>query len=332
MSGAVRSGLLSSLYAMCWVPALTLLAACGGTLDAGSNEPPDAQLPVSAENPFVVCNDGPFDNWQGELMVLLAATGVDFTGLIVNQSGAWPDLDRNLSGWETMIQAAAASGIDDLPAPTRSASPNLVMPASGEISDTQPNRSEGAELIVREAFAATNPPLVVVAGGRLTDVADAYLIEPAIADRVVVVASLGELSERGANMGIPNGDMDPWATAIVVDRLRYVQVSAYYDQLADVPSDRVSELPQNPLGEWIAEKRGRIFDIPLASDQVAVLTAAIPGFAVRVDRSRYDAPPVASSGETPTLTIDDSGSVWLVRQVDGELARRTFWKLLSEVF
>ena len=34
-------------------------------------------------------------------------------------------------------------------------------------------------------------PLVVVTGSRLTDVADAYLMDPTVADRVVVVSALG---------------------------------------------------------------------------------------------------------------------------------------------
>lgn len=328
----MRSWLTRLLHRIRWAPALAVLTACGGTLDAGSDAAAEPALPVSAENTFVVNNDGPFDNWQGELTVLLAATGVDVAGLIINHSGAWPDLDRNLSGWEGLIEAAEASGIEGVPAPTPSDAPPLVRPSSGEISDTEPNRSEGAELIVQAAFDVTNPPLVVVTGGRLTDVADAYLVEPAIADRVIVVASLGELSERGANMGIPNGDMDPWATAIVAERLRYVQVSAYYDQLGDVPSARLSELPDNPFGAWMADKHDRIFETPVASDQVAVLTAAIPGFATRIERARHDGPAPTSDDEASTLTLDEEGSVWLVSEVDGELATRTFWELLSKVF
>lgn len=320
------------LSSACCTTALAVLSGCGSTLDAGSDAPANGALPVSADNTFVVNNDGPMDNWQGELMVLLAATGIEFAGLIVNDSGAWPDLDRNMSGWQGLIEAANGSGIDGLPVPTPSAGPPLVQPSSGEISETEPNHSEGAELIVQAALNATSPPLVVITGGRLTDVADAYLVEPAIADRVVVVASLGELSEQGATMGIPNGDMDPWATTIVVERLRYVQVSAYYDQLADVPSSRVAELPQNTLGDWIAEKRSKVFETPIASDQVALLAAAIPGFALQVDRSEPDGATAVSEGDTPTLTLDDAGSVWLVSKVDGGLATQTFWDLLSEVF
>lgn len=323
---------LLNLPSACWTLALALLTGCGGTLDAGSNSPDANALPVSAANTFVVTNDGPTDNWQGELMVLLSASGVEFAGLVVNDSWPWPDLESNVSGWQAMLQAAASSGIDALPEPTPSTGPPLVKPASGEIFDTQPNHSRGAELIVRAALDARHPPLVVISGGRLTDVADAYLVEPAIADRIVVVASLGELSEQGATMAVPNGEMDPWANTIVVEQLRYVQVSARYEQARDVPESRLPELPQNPLGDWISEKHSKIFESPVASDQVALLTAAIPGFALQVDRSKQDGTAPVDLGDTPILSLDDSGSVWLVRQVDGELATRTFWDLLSKVF
>ena len=49
-------------------------------------------------------------------------------------------------------------------------------------------------------------------------------------------------------MGMPNGEMDPWADAIVATRFRYVQVSAFYDQLADLPTSILGMLPANDFG------------------------------------------------------------------------------------
>lgn len=329
----MTSRALVVLARICWVSILAALHACGGTLDAGSDTPDsESDLPVSAANTFLLSNDGPTDNWQGEFAFLLAATGLELTGLIVNDSTAWPDLESNVSGWQGMLEAASESGISGLPEPTPSSAPPLVRPSSGEVADTVPNSSKGAQLIVRAALEAPHPPLVVITGGRLTDVADAYLVEPHIAERLVVVASLGQLSEQGAVMGIPNGEMDPWADRIVAERLRYVQVSAYYDQLQDVPSARVSELPQNAFGEWIANKRPDIYEIQVASDQVALLAAAVPGFAREVERTTLDATSGVALGEAPRLAIEAEGESWLVTSVDGELATRTLWDLLSKIF
>jgi hypothetical protein len=42
-------------------------------------------------------------------------------------------------------------------------------------------------------------------------VADAYLIDHGVADRIVVVSSLGSVSGAHGVMGPPNGELDPWA-------------------------------------------------------------------------------------------------------------------------
>src|SRR4029079_17856767 len=138
-----------------------------------------------------------------------------------------------------------------------------VRPAGCPIDAPLPNRSEGARLIVDTSARLSLPyrPLVLVTGGRLTDVADPYLIDPKVTDRVVVVSSLGKTSASGGAMAAPNGEMDPWADAIVTARFRFVQVSAFYDQLADVPTARLSELPANALGAWIAAKQPKIWDL-----------------------------------------------------------------------
>lgn len=321
------------LTGIAWVIAGAALTGCGATLDAGSDrQEPGSDLPVDATSTLILNNDGPTDNWQGELGFLLAAKGVDLAGLVINDSGAWPNLDSNLDGWAMMRAAADASGIEGLPEPTRSSGPPLVKPENGNIDETVPNRSAGAELIVRIALDAPNPPVAVITGGRLTDVADAYLIEPAIADRLVVVASLGELSEPGAVMGVPNGEMDPWADTIVVQKLRYVQVSAFYDQLGDVPASRLSELPENAFGDWIASKHSEIFEIQVAADQVALFAVAVPGFVRQLERAARAGTKTLSGGEVPTLAVEEGGDVWLVTGVDDALARQTFWDLLSEVF
>lgn len=58
-----------------------------------------------------------------------------------------------------------------------------------QLKDTKtPNVSEGAKAIVAEAMKAdAKNPLFVVCGAGLTEVASAYLIEPKIADKIIVV-------------------------------------------------------------------------------------------------------------------------------------------------
>jgi len=305
--------------------------ACGGTLDAGTNLPPEG-LPVGAENPVILSNDGAYDNWQGEYAVLLAhAGGPALAGIIVSAAGMWSDLDANLSGWQTLVTRSRESGLANLPDPIRSESQPLERPSDDSIESTVANRSEGALFIVETSSRLSRPglPVVVATGGRLTDVADAYLVDPTVADRIVVVASLGtgfSGGERVARMSIPNGEMDPWANFIVATRLRYVQVSAYYDQMTDVAAERTAELPDNALGTWMRDKQPMILDTPVASDQVSVVALGVPAFVqgvVRVAPSGWD-------GNAPKLVPDPDGPAWLVTESDGDAATAHLWGLLLD--
>jgi len=305
-------------------------AACTQTLDAGSNHP-HGILPVDERNPVVLTNDGIDDNWQGEYAVLLANAGVlKVAGIVVSTSPPWPDIDVNITGWRGLVAAARMSGLRNIPDPIASIGAPLVRPASGDVDDTTPNRSEGALFIVDAARRLSLPyrPLVVMTGGRVTDVADAYRIDPTIADRIVVVSSLGTASASGGAMGIPIGEMDPWAETIVAERLRYVQVSAYYDQLTDVPAARVPDLPANALGTWIAAKQPKIWSVPLAADQVAVAAVTIPSFATAIARVSSAGVVGAGASAGPDLVMNDSGPAWLVTDSMGAAASARFWDLL----
>jgi hypothetical protein len=161
-------------------------------------------------------------------------------------------------------------------------------------------------------------------------VADAYLIDRTVAERIVVVSSLGTKSAAGGAMGIPNGELDPWADTIVASRFRYVQVSAYYDPKADVPDSRLPELPANALGDWIAAKQPKIWPAPITTDQVAVAALALPDFATAVQQVARPAPvgPAATAG--PDLVADPNGSAWLVTESLATVATTRFWELLLD--
>jgi hypothetical protein len=243
----------------------------------------------------------------------------------------WSDLDSNLAGWRALVTAARASGLVGVPDPIRSAAQPLQRPLDGNVDSTVPNDSEGARFIVQTSLRLATPaqPLVVATGSRLTDVADAYLIDRTVVDRVVVVSSLGTGFSDGesvARMGIPNGEMDPWANAIVAQRFRYVQVSAYYDQTFDLPSDMLAELPDNPFGNWMRDKQPDILDTDLASDQISVLAVGLPAFVRGVARVSAG----AWEDDVLTLVPDENGRVSLVTESNGAAATARFWELLRD--
>lgn len=319
------------------VPSRALLlalaaAGCTETFDAGSSRP-HGLLPVDERNPIILCNDSNPDNWQGEYAVLLAnAGGPPLAGIVVGTSPNSTDINANVAGWRALVAAAKASGLTNIPDPITSIGASLVRPASGDIDKTTANRSEGALLIVNESARLSLPyrPLVVLTGGRLTDVADAYLVDPTVTERVFVLSSLGTLSGSGAVMGAPNGEMDPWADSIVTTRFRYIQVSTYYDQLTDVPTASLSELPANAFGSWIAAKQPGIWNQPKAADQVAVAAIGISGFVTAVEQVASAGPVAAGATTGPDLTTDPKGNLWLVTQIAGSVATDRLWAMLRD--
>jgi len=303
------------------------MAGCaGGTLDAGWDEP-RGLLPVDARNPIVLCNDGPYDNWQGEYAMLFASTGtLSLAGIVISTSPVASSLDDNMAGWRQMVAAARESGLQNIPDPMSSTGPALVSPSDKNIDSTEPNRSEGARFIIDTSMQAEPfRPLVVMTGGRLTDVADAYLMDHTLPERVVVVSSLGSVTTDGGEMGVPNGEMDRWADVIVSQKFRYVQVSAFYDQTADVPDSLIPQLPGNAFTSWIQSKQTKVFVDLLAADQVAVVALAIPEFVSSVNRVVQQG---VNSDNISLLSQDPSGPIWLVTQIDGAIATARFWQML----
>jgi hypothetical protein len=231
-----------------------------------------------------------------------------------------------------MVTAARASGLPNIPDATPSGGDPLVRPADGEIDHTTPNVSEGAKVILEQAARLSLPwrPLVVVTGSRLTDVADAYLMDHSVADRVVVVSALGGETNGTRVMGWPNGELDPWADWIVGQRFRYIQVNGYYDQQGDVTSARAAELPANPFGAWVASKIPSVLQIPMSSDQIGVLAVGLPAFATAVNRAAVDPNAAFDTTSGPPLLDQADGSTWIVPSCDAAMAGDRMWKMLLD--
>ncbi len=309
------------------VSALLSVPACGGTLDAGWDEP-KGSLPVDERNPVILCNDGAFDNWQGEHAVLFArAGGPSLTGIVINDGWPWTELDENLAGWQQMLARARDSGIEGLPEPISSSGPALVRPDNDDIDATSPNGSEGALFIVERSRELSRPgrPLVVVTGGRLTDVADAYLLDHSLPERVVVVSALGTTKTDGAAMGLPNGQLDTWANIIVAQKFEYVQVTGYsYDLNSDILSGDLAEFPVNPFLSWVAGKQARVENV---TDQVALFVVAMPEVVetmVAVEHSGEDEEGI------PLLTSASGGSAHVITSIDLDAVAERLRSILLE--
>jgi hypothetical protein len=309
---------------------------CDPTLDAGRNEP-TGPLRVDQNNPIIIANDSPNDNWAAEFAVLLANNGgPTVVGIVVDADNYWPDLNRNLTGWSSFVTAARASGLKHVPDVTQGASTPLTVPADQKIDSTVALGSAGAHLIVDLSRRLSLPaqPLVVVTGAGLTDLADAYILDPTVVDRVVVVASLGLYDSPRGTMTGPNGDLDPWADWIVVQRFHYIQIQIFYDQSGDVTADDIANLPKNPFGDWMAAKQPNIRNLNTAADQIAVLAAGRPSFVTTVETcapdlsAGFNSPP----GQGPPLVPSATGTQKLVTQAATATIRTQLWDMLRKAF
>ncbi|MBN2573896.1 MAG: nucleoside hydrolase [Deltaproteobacteria bacterium] len=308
-------------------------AGCGETLDAGRNL--YGQLPVDHRNPVIIDNDGWSDNWAGECAVLLANAGsLSLAGIVVDASNYWTDQNANVTGWTNLVTAARASGLEHIPDVTEGASTQLTVPADQRIESTVPLRSAGAQLIVdlsRQLYLPGHP-LVVVTGAQLTNLADAYLMDPTVVDRVTVVAALGSSSSGKTLMTGPNGDLDPWADWIVAHKFHYTQVPVRYDQSGDVTADDLANLPRNPFGDWMAGKQPNLSKLNTAADQVAVLAAGVSTFVITAEPSAPDPTAVFGSpqGQGPPLVPNAAGNALVVTQVDTASIRTHLWRMLQD--
>jgi hypothetical protein len=306
--------------------------SCSETLDAGSSGH-HGMLPVDERNPIVLVNDRVRDNWQGEYAVLLAnGGGPRLVGIVVDATPTWPNADDNLAGWNDLVTAARSSGLQNIPEPIKSEGLPLVRPPSGDIAKTQPNSSAGALFLLDAArrFSLPYRPLLIATGVPLTDVADAYLIDPTIVERVYVVAALGSVTPSGGRLDSPNGNLDPWAGIIVAQKFHYIQVSAFYGQGSDVPAARLSDLPSNAFGDWMKTKQPDVYQWPQASDQVGVAAVGIPGFVTAVERVSAVGVGGIDGGTTDGLDLacDPKAPDWLVTACDGSAAAKRLWELL----
>jgi hypothetical protein len=312
--------------------ALAAAVGCGGgTLDAGKDD--HGLLPVDARNPVIIDNDGWSENWVGEYALLLANSGgPQVVGIIANSTAYWPNANANASGWLDLVTAARTSGLRNVPDVTRSNGAPLVRPPGGDIERTTANDAAGARLIVSLSRQMGTPgrPVVVLAGAPLTNLADAYLLDNTVVERVVVVASLGQYAAPNGVMNGPNGDLDPWAAWIVAQRFRYVHVATWYDQTGDVTQADLASLPQNPLGARMADKHPDLFDVTTASDQIGVLAVGLPSFVAAVQRASPDTSAGFDGVQGPALVPDAAGSAWVVTQIQARLASARLWQMLLD--
>ncbi len=190
-------------------------------------------------------------------------------------------------------------------------------------SRTVPQRSAAAELIVTEAMRTdTDLPLFVTLGAGLTELASAYLIEPAIADRLTAVWIGGpEHTDLGA-VPPPNGqaieynlNIDLVAGQVIFDSpipLWQVPRNAYRECLASMTELILRVRSRGALGshlyDTLSEVHRTVADHGLNMGETYILGDS-PLVLLTALQSGFEADPASSSyAMVPQPRILDDGS------------------------
>ena len=224
----------------------------------------DTSFPYDAQCPVFYDNDDHRDVYTDEFLLALHSAGhIDLRGMSTTYSFDASEYAEFVDGRARIVDVARESGMRSLPDPIPGPDDGFSMPESERIDDTEPLDEQASHAIVREAATATtDQQLVVITGGPLTTVADAYLIDPSITETVVVASLLGTTQDTSGW----NGELDPWATYIVTTQFRYVQFPTYHWPPTVRKPELRRRLPESPLKEWMVEIQHPSNELPDGAD------------------------------------------------------------------
>lgn len=200
---------------------------------------------IDGSNPVLYDNDFGRNTWDNEILWALVSSGrLDLRGSLATLVQGPAQVAAEMSSWAYEIRLARLAGMRNIPDPILGASRRLSLPPSGRWQEISPESNPGIQVVIAEARkASAEKPLVVVAGGELTTVANAVLLDPSIADKMVVFG----VYNQGANA------KDTLAAFVVARTCRFVAWGR--DYFWSDPGPAAAPLPGNWLGLQLKASR-----------------------------------------------------------------------------
>lgn len=361
-----------------WAFGVLFLTSIGAALVLASVvDDQTISMPYDSTNLIIYDNDETVDVYTDEYLMALASAGdIELAGMITTSSVAPYNRYVSRERYEKMVDDrlqgvihARNSGLRNIPDPIRGIKGHLKKPPSGRIENTLPIGSAGSRLIVAEAHKASpEKPLVVVVGGPLTTVADAYLLDNSIADKVIV-AYIG----ASESMSGYNGWADPWAGYIALQRLRLVLcggggatkpawlnyvimflqktpfiqfpyaatpyvpkswrpfIPFFYDATPYVPKSWIATLPDTPLRQWMIDKKLPFGNLPgnFDADGPAAITVTRGDYVLKVQGVSFDHWTTIGGHETPIFRKDPDSRAVAVKMARKDVATDEWWRALT---
>lgn len=294
---------------------------------SGCRKTGSVEIPFDHSNPVVADNDSSEDTYTDELLMALHTSGrIHLRGMITTYSG-WSEpgfpadflAAHGTSARQELIAKAHRSGMANVPAPVAGSMRELKRPPSGRIEDTEAHGNGGTDLIIAEAGRATaEKPLVVVAGGPATTLAEAFLLEPDITNRVL-------LAWNGGNNWNGEGEPFRWATEIVLRHFRCVLFDRVTETAAPVvEKSDLHQLPDTELRQFMIDKELPHVSLPGRHDfdSPPAMPLMTREYAVRVQRCRWSG---STKDGKPIIKPDSRGNLWRVIQASQEAATAAWW-------
>lgn len=281
--------------------------------------------------PVIYDNDSHMDVYADEFLLALSSAGLlDVRGFITtttfNPAVNFETYELDFKGRAEILSMAARSGMRNIPPHFRGPSIMLKKPESGLIGDTQPIDTPGTRFVVEQARKASpQRPVVLVMGGPLTVAVDAWLIDPSIRDNLIV----GWAGGTRDDMCDYNGWADPWAAFIALTKMKLVQFP--FLALPDVPKNRLLELPDSEIRQWMIDKRlPHACPLPIGLHDDADIQAALhmldPQYTKKFKRVSFDHWVEWSGEMLPAFCDDEDGNTVVAIENSIEIATREWWK------
>lgn len=320
---------------------LSTLAICLLLLSFTHASSQSPTIPFDTTNAVFYDNDDYRDTYTDEYLLSLASAGtIQLKGLVTTYSADSAEYNLFVKGRQQIINKARKSGFMNLPDAIAGPNVTLKRPASNRVEDTKPLNSKAGRAIVKAALAATPAkPLVIVAGGQLTSIADAYLQDPAISDHVIVSGIFGARDKTY------NAGLDPWAWTIVLLKFRCLSISdsnsdSLYNRVFKTACPRTPKkrfareiqngiLPNTEFYKWMLEKhhpRHPASYMEQDGDTPAAIPIVRPDYVQQIERWRCTG---LNENGLPNLVKDDNGPLYLVISANVSIGTDEFWRAIE---
>ena len=235
------------------IDSLTLSLEASRALVFGFRSPGLVVQGIGVGNPIIYDNNDFARSLDDEYLWAKASLGANLVGVIASRNlssdtANHSTLAGNLADAIASVATARNSGIKGLPDPVAGTNSIITPAPGGGALDFIPEDNAGSRLIIAEARkACPDRPLVVIAEGQPTTVANALLLDSSIGDRILVL---------GYEFGRANVSPEAF---LVAKRCRYINCDLRWKD--EFPAAAPASLPRNPMGDslrahWLQVKPG----------------------------------------------------------------------------